>query len=585
MGANNTNNFDVLVQVKESELNDQLKAIFLSCDGGIPRGVNFPPIGYLNFDIPTMELDSDGQVRITLPVSNSQFTLNNEVKQLDGSIVITNYFVIFGLARSATIGLDFQNDAVDVQINIDQLDELHKALFKTMVRNELSSINEYGRIYLTEITLRQYASETFMPSNVKVTTANSPEGRRLTIALQMAYDRTGDISQVNSYLIPNGHSATIIVNSDWLLGYVLLPQLAQALNTPLDHFDKPLQLNQSISIPRKDADDVILTAFEAKVVGQYIRVSGSFKAPLIGPDMEVDFYKDFEFKIDENGKLRPIELETIVDIDYFLASFTENEVKNLINESFKDLTTRSYALGALTDGFDISSVHIDGNLVLSADVISDEAPEDIPLISIQHSWKEAELEDSEWGPIIRIPGSFSQNVKWQGIFEAIDCRAAFPIEYEWSFNGETLEEGENHQINTTNGLLAYHLDNQVLTIKATSVGQRVAGEVCLKAVDGLDRELTDCINFDKGGTASRNDGRLNSRRPDILREWVNPIPIDPMWQGRIDSDLVSKLFAREGVTSMRELRKRLNLTQLQMAERVGLPLADYAQFESGTKQR
>lgn len=586
MLKNDTHNFDVLVQISESELNKQLKAIFLSCDGGIPRGFDDLPIpGYLNFGIPSIQIvNSDGKIKIIIPISNSKLTLR-EVEEFGGRIIITHNIEVFNTHNLASIGLDFRSPNVDIEVKTDN-DALDGfiPIFESMARNKLSSINQYGRIYFTQIPLGSYASDIFLPSNVDVTTVNSPEGNCLTIALQMIddYSRTGEISQVNSYLITNDNSAAIIISSYWLLAHILRPKLAQGLRVPLEQFDKPLKLNQSILL-EGDSYDATLTSMEVNAVGNHLRVSGQLTAHNPGPDIEVDFFIDITIEVGANGELQPVAGDPQLSVFVLIEPFVEDAIKAEINSALNNFTANSYSLGAIAEGFDILSVHIENNLVLNANVMSEDIPEDIPLVSIKSSWAEA-----VGTPRFRIFGRHSQDVVWNGQFEALDCRAAFPLKYEWFFNNEALEIGENHRIDTSDGALIYDLDKRLLTLNTTRVGQTINGKLCVKVIDGLNRELTDCIGISKGGSASRNDGRLNQRFPDIRHEWVNPIPIDRVWQDKvnpdffekIDPNVVAKLMAHDGVTTLKDLRIRLNLTQEQMAKRVGLSQADYVQFES-----
>lgn len=586
MLKNDTHNFDVLVQISESELNKQLKAIFLSCDGGIPRGFDDLPIpGYLNFGIPSIQIvNSDGKIKIIIPISNSKLTLR-EVEEFGGRIIITHNIEVFNTHNLASIGLDFRSPNVDIEVKTDNdaLD-VFIPIFESMARNKLSSINQHGRIYFTQIPLGSYASDIFLPSNVDVTTVNSPEGNCLTVALQMIdeYSRAGEISQVNSYLITSDNSAAIIISSYWLLAHILRPELAQGLRVPLEQFDKPLKLNQPILL-QGDSYDATLTSLEVNAIDEQLRVSGRITAHNPGPDIEVDFFIDITIEVDANGDLQPVAGDPQLSAFILIEPFVEDTIKTEINSALNSFTANSYSLGAIAEGFEISNVHIENNLVLNANVISEDIPEDTPHVSIKSSWTEA-----VGAPRFRFIGRHSQDVAWNGQFEALDCRAAFPLKYEWFFNDEALEIGENHQIATSDGTLTYDLDKRLLTLNTTRVGQAVDGNLCVKVVDGLNREFTDCINISKSGSVSRNDGRLNSKLPDIRQEWVNPPPIDGVWQDKVapdflekvDPNVVGKLMAREGVTTLKDLRVRLNLTHAQMAKRIGLSQADYVQFES-----
>ncbi|WP_201576914.1 helix-turn-helix transcriptional regulator [Psychrobacter sp. H8-1] len=591
MSTFNTYDFDVLLQISEREINDQLKAVFLSCDGGIPSGIDrsfdinesLSVRACVNFDIPTIKITgSAGEIKITIPFSNSQLMIDNNSlgPSFGGSITIINRIAVFNNARSASIGLNFGNGLSEVDVHIDNLtirnlldsysnNESSNGLLIETVSNELASI---GRIDFTNIPLGSYITDTFLPSNVEATTAISPQGNCLILALQMAYDREGDISQLNSYLISSGHSAAIIISSYWFLAHVIRPEVAKALGKSVDYFDKPLQLNQSILLRTKKSN-VKITKMQASIVGEKLRVAGNIEASKFRFPIKASFFIDISFEIDTNGKLQPTASEPKVK-----ATLGAKAIKDEIKSALRGLTSQSYSLGAIADEFEIASAQITDNLILAADFKRADMPENTPLVSIKRSWTEAA------GALIlsRVPGRFSQEVVWHGEFEASVCRAAFPINYEWFFNQEALVEGQNNQINTSHGALIYSLDannRSKVNIEATSVGQRINGKLCVKLVDGKGRELSDCINISKSGFATRDDGRLEPVLPDIFNDWVNPVPIDPMQRVKINPDILASLMAREGVTTLEGLRKHLNLSHAEVAERLGVSESEYIQYE------
>jgi hypothetical protein len=95
----------------------------------------------------------------------------------------------------------------------------------------------------------------------------------------------------------------------------------------------------------------------------------------------------------------------------------------------------------------------------------------------------------------------SNQVSWNGVFEAWPRLMAFPVDYQWCLCGTVLKEGDG-DVPSPHGALSYRLKGRRLSIE-TELGQDVDCELCVSAIDARGQELFTCIQLSKSGTEVR----------------------------------------------------------------------------------
>jgi hypothetical protein len=122
----------------------------------------------------------------------------------------------------------------------------------------------------------------------------------------------------------------------------------------------------------------------------------------------------------------------------------------------------------------------------------------IPSLTIKSRW--SIVERGEVTETITPDCAFCRStpVRWCGVFEAVPRLMPFPIDYQWCLCGTVIEEGEG-TLETASGPLAYRLRGRWLLVEATALGQDVACELCVSALDARGQEQFECLRLDQSG--------------------------------------------------------------------------------------
>lgn len=298
MSLDRTSGYDMLVQISETEINNQLATAFLAGTvfptamtvpvntGGIVGTAN------LNFNTPTADLDRPRpNLGLTVPFFNSQLQVTQPVSltlsPLAGTIVIVDAIQILvqGQTQIATMNFNQGAPTVTVAFDVPSQAVLAPVLAATGItlaqaQNLMAGVilqqlqTALGRIDLTPpIPVFNDTNPTTV-FDIDVTTVNDTTAADrdcITFGIRMANDTGGNINNVTTSFIPAGSNSLVMMSNFWLLARVVRPQIATSLGTAVTNFDTPLRLNTEIPAPGGEGR---LTNLEARVIGNRIRVDG-----------------------------------------------------------------------------------------------------------------------------------------------------------------------------------------------------------------------------------------------------------------------------------------------------------------------
>lgn len=313
MALDRTAGFDMLVQISETELNNQLATAFLT--GGVFPSMMIVPVNTggitgtasLNFATPTADLDrARGSMGLTVPFSNSQLQITAPLPAtlapLGGTITIVDSIAMITEGTNQLCTMDFANGAPAVTVTFDAASQALLApalalaglnivaaqtLMAGVVVTQLQT--SIGRIDLTPPIPVADDSDPASIFDMSVTTINDATAADrdcLAFGVKMANDSGGNINAVTTSLIPAGSNSLVMMSNFWLLARVMRPKVAAAVGTSVASFDTPLRLNRNIPAPGGTGT---LTALEARVVGNRIRVDGQATASGTGWSAVSDF--------------------------------------------------------------------------------------------------------------------------------------------------------------------------------------------------------------------------------------------------------------------------------------------------------
>ncbi|MEK6375580.1 MAG: hypothetical protein AABO58_23120 [Acidobacteriota bacterium] len=342
MALDRTSGFDMLVQISETELNNQLATLFLA-GSGFPTMLSVPinmgavvGTATLNFGTPTADLDRPRpQMGLTLPFTNSQLQvtapLPATLAPLGGTITIVDAIEMITQGTNQIATMDFNNGAPNVTVFFDVPSQAILApalaaagLTLAQAQNLMAGFvvqqlqTSMGRLDLTPpIPVVDDADPTTV-FDIDVTTVNDTsvsDRDCLTFGVRMANDSGGNINGVTTSFIPAGSESLVMMSNFWLLARVMRPRVAAALGLSVTDFDTPLRLNHNVAAPGGQGT---LTNLEARVEGNRIRVDGRATASGTGWSAE----SNFTFFIDitlSGGAINVVATTPTVDTDVDLA--------------------------------------------------------------------------------------------------------------------------------------------------------------------------------------------------------------------------------------------------------------------------
>ena len=264
----------MLVQVSESEINDQLETLFLT-GGLIPPMMTLPVnlgggltgAATVLFQTPVADLDRPRpRMGITLPFANSQFAAGPlTLAPLGGTIEIVDALGVIVQGSDQIVTMDFNSGAPTVTVTFDtaSVAVLQPALTtagltiaqaQNMVAAAVTTQLQtgIGRVDLTPPIPVVDDTDPTTVFDIDVTTINDVSAADrdcVVFGVRMASDSGGNINLATTNFIPPGSQSLVMMSNFWLLARVMRPRVAAAIGRPVTDFDTPLRLNRSVPAP------------------------------------------------------------------------------------------------------------------------------------------------------------------------------------------------------------------------------------------------------------------------------------------------------------------------------------------------
>jgi hypothetical protein len=345
MAQDRTSGYDMLVQISESEINNQLATAFLA-GSIIPTSMVVPVntgimagTATLNFQTPVADLDRPRpRMGITIPFINSQLALTAPaaltIAPLGGTITIVDDIQVLDEGATQTIVMDFNAGAPNVTVAFDAASAALLApllavagltlaqaqnQMAAMVLNELQS--SLQRIDLSPAIPVSDDTDPATVFDIDVTTINDTSAADrdcIVMGIKMASDSGGNINLATTNFIPAGSQSLVMMSNFWLLARVMRPMLATSLGLSVSDFDVPLRLNRNVAAPGGTGT---LTNLEARVDGNRIRVDGRATASGTGWSAVANFF--FFIDISLSGGSLTItattpDVDTDIDLEWWV---------------------------------------------------------------------------------------------------------------------------------------------------------------------------------------------------------------------------------------------------------------------------
>lgn len=297
MSANNTEGFNILIQLNEEELNEQAADAFAA--GGLFAPEIITDFSYggatgtltLNLLTPIIDLDRPSpSIGITVPFQGSQLAITAPLpltlSPLGGTITIVDRVQVINGPGTQQAAIDFTDGLPQVVVALDAASEaLLSPLLSVagitldQVLNQMSAevqqrlVNDIERFPITPaIPVSSDTEDPMVVSSFEVGTVNDTSAAdrdALVFGVRTGGSTGGNISQVTESFIPAGFQAMMMFGNPWLLSEVICPFLADALGVDETAFDAPCVLNRSVPM-----EDGTLTQLRAFIQGNRIRVEG-----------------------------------------------------------------------------------------------------------------------------------------------------------------------------------------------------------------------------------------------------------------------------------------------------------------------
>jgi hypothetical protein len=321
MALDRTGGFDLLVQLSESEINEQIAAA--SIMGTLfPTSMSIPIVNPafsgsadINFGTPIINLDPSPRVGLNVPFANSQLNVTSPIpltiSPIGGTISIVDDIQVVTVDSALKIAMNFNVGAptVAVVFNAATIALLNPLLGPTgltiadaqnivasMVLNNLVNINGGSFDLSPEISVVNDSDATTI-FNFEVKTFNDASALDrdcLSIGIRMSSTFGGDMNLINGNLMPDGVNSMVMLSNFWLLAHVMRPNLAASLGISVNDIDTPFRLNRSIPAPGGEGT---LTRLEARVDGNRIRIDGTAIADGTGWSAESNFSFFIELRL------------------------------------------------------------------------------------------------------------------------------------------------------------------------------------------------------------------------------------------------------------------------------------------------
>lgn len=401
-----TGGYDLVVQVSEAEYNHQLATLFAagseqfpgqirrSFDVGLASGqVNFlfdtPWLGFeqspqgrnevarYDYGVPDVDLtvETPGQITLCLPFSEAfvDFDGGATLADLDGNILVQESVTVrtpenddslreVGLAFDDGVGRIEAGFTPETVGRLDDVSPVFAPLLRGVIQSEVETLLEDEVQWLPlspepiEVT---DDADPVTPADVEATILRTG-GDALAFLIPTQDDTTGDASAITS---PNTTAATpvvILVDGDTLLGDIVCPSLAAAIDAPGDAFASPCRLRTPVPMDvsgEEELDELTVTSLEGTIREGYIEVTGDFEG--------AGSAEGFPFEVDGDFRIR-VYLDLV---DGAISVRVEMDDPN-VNVDFPwYVTLAGIAIGVLTGG--IGGAVVAAVVLIIADAVAD----------------------------------------------------------------------------------------------------------------------------------------------------------------------------------------------------------------------
>ncbi len=294
MSSNQTNGYDIVVEIDSQELNEQLSIMF--ADGRLPTEINESYDTteiHLMFDTPSMDFDTNtpNGINIHLPFSSSSIAIAGAPVPLSGlyGVIDITSTVTTGSpnnTNSQCVFVDFRSGVNSINVTLS--DETRATLeslgvdsnaiestLETRMQDRLKQDIKYIRlspdIAKNEPPLNMYDMDVAV-----INLPNTVSQDVLAMLIRTSSTTQGNSSGFTTSLIPSGQHTVLVFNSNYLIK-AICPYIASELGIDISNFECPCDLKHSVDI-RADGRDAKLTSLNVSVVDNFIRVKGEVKA-------------------------------------------------------------------------------------------------------------------------------------------------------------------------------------------------------------------------------------------------------------------------------------------------------------------
>lgn len=401
-----TGGYDIVVQVSEAEYNHQLATLFAAgseqfpgqirrtFDVGLAAGqVNFlfdtPWLGFerspqrrsevarYEYGVPDVDLtvDADEQITLCLPFSEAfvDFEGGAELQNIDGTILVQEAVTVRTPEDDESIravGLGFDDGVGRIEVGftpetigrLDSVSPLFAPLLRGVIQGEVETLLEDDVQWIPlspEPVDVADDDDPMTPADVEATVLRTG-GDALAFLIPTQGDTTGDASTIATPNTTSGMPVVVLIDGDTLLGDLVCPSLAAAVEAPDGAFEAPCRLRVPVPMDvstEEELDQLNVTSLEGRLREGFIEVTGAFEGE--------GSAEGFPFEVD--GDFR---IQVFLDLDDGAISVRVEMDDPTVNVDFPwYVQFATVAIGVLTGG--IGGAVLAGLILVIADAIAD----------------------------------------------------------------------------------------------------------------------------------------------------------------------------------------------------------------------
>jgi hypothetical protein len=342
-----TGGYDIVVQVSEAEYNRQLATLFAAgseqfpgqvrrtFDAGIVTGqVNFlfdtPWLAFerspqhrrevarydYGVDDADLTVESTEQITMCLPFSEAFVDIEDgaTVSDLDGVILVQEAVTVrppAGDEALREVGLAFDDGPGRVEVGftpetVGRLDGvlrgfagLLRAVFQSEVETLLADEVQWVPLSPEPVAVAD-DDDPVTPAEVDATVVRTGVGDALAFLIPTQGDTAGDPSAVTALHTTTATPVVVLVDADTLLGDVVCPSLADAVDAPAAAFAAPCRLRRPVPMDvtdEEELDELTVTRLTGRVRDGHVEVTGEFEGSGSAEGFPFDVSGDFRVRV------------------------------------------------------------------------------------------------------------------------------------------------------------------------------------------------------------------------------------------------------------------------------------------------